>query len=203
MAKWRFGRQQVLIQIVSKMGKVIYIEGTQELDNGDLRKAFAKVFEKELKGKMPRIVMGNGKNQTIDKFHSTPLGKEEVRYLLVDSDVPVADKALVCADYNGQKPNRKVDCTEQNTYLMIQEAEAWLLSQPEVLKRHKVNVAKLPKRNVMEIADPSDKLAELYKDSGMEYHKVRDFSRVFPDLDTNLLKEYFSEFKDLIAGLSA
>ena len=131
------------------------------------------------------------------------MGKEEVRFLLVDSDAPVEDKAEVCADYNAKKANRKVDCTEQNTYLMIQEAEAWLLSQPDVLKRHKVSVAKLPKRNVMEISDPSDKLAELYKDSGMEYHKVRDFSRVFPDLDTNSLKEYFSEFKNLITGLSA
>lgn len=184
------------------MGNVIYIEGTQDLDNGDLRKAFAKVLEKELKGKMPRIVMGNGKNQTIDKFHSTPLGKEESRFLLVDSDALVDDKLAICAEFNELKPNRKVDCTEKNTYLMIQEAESWLLSQPDILKQHKVSIAKLPKRNVMEIPNPSDKLAELYKDSGMEYHKVRDFSRVFPDLDTVSLKAYFSEFKDLIAELS-
>ena len=201
MEKWRSGWKQVLIYI-GKMGNVIYIEGTQDLDNGDLRKAFAKVLEKELKGKMPRIVMGNGKNQTIDKFHSTPLGKEEGRFLLVDSDAPVNDKVAICAELNESKPNRKVDCTEKNTYLMIQEAESWLLSQPDILKLHKVNVAKLPKRNVMDIQDPSDKLAELYRDSGKEYHKVRDFSRVFPDIDTYLLKTYFSEFKELIAALS-
>lgn len=38
----------------------------------------------------------------------------------------------------------------------------------------------------------------MYKDSGKEYHKARDFSRVFPELDTKPLKDYFSEFKSLI-----
>lgn len=186
------------------MSKVLYIEGTQDLDNGDLRLAFAKLFEKELKGKMPRIVMGNGKGQTVDKFQSTPLQKDEDRYVLVDSDAPVGDndKANICQHYNELKPNLKQLCTTANTYMMIQEAEAWILSQPEVLKKYKIKTNKLPQKNVMEIPDPSDLLASMYKDSGKEYHKVRDFSRVFPELDTNALKEYFSDFKCLIEVLS-
>lgn len=184
------------------MGKVIYIEGIRDLDNGDLRKAFAKVLKKELKENMPRIIMGNGKNQTIDKFHSTPLSRDENRFLLVDSDGPVNDKLEVCIKYNQQKPNRKQDCTMMNTFLMIQEAEAWLLSQPEVLNRHRVNTDKLPKRNVMEIDSPSDKLAELFRNSGLEYHKVRDCSQLLPDLDTDALKDYFPEFRNLIEALS-
>ena len=183
------------------MSKVIYIEGTQDLDNGDLRKAFAKLFEKELKGMMPRVVMGNGKGQTIDKFQSTPLKSGEIRYLLVDSDAPVESKVDLCRFFNDQKPNLKQECTESNTFLMIQEAEAWILSQSAVLMKYKINVNKLPKKNVMGIANPSDLMAELYKDSGKEYHKVRDFSRVFPELDTNALKDYFSEFKDLVQAL--
>ena len=186
------------------MSKVIYIEGTQDLDNGDLRLAFAKLFEKELKGKMPRIVMGNGKGQTVDKFQSTPLQKGEDRYVLVDSDAPVGDneKVNICQHYNEQKVNLKQLCTTANTYLMIQEAEAWILSQPEVLKKFKIKLNKLPQKNVMEISGPSDLMASMYKDSGKEYHKVRDFCRVFPELDTKSLKEYFSEFKNLIEILS-
>lgn len=186
------------------MSKEIYIEGTQDLDNGDLRLAFAKLFEKELKGKMPRIVMGNGKGQTVDKFQSTPLQEGEDRYVLVDSDAPVGekDKENICQHYNEQKPNLKQPCTTANTYLMIQEAEAWILSQPEVLKRFKIKTNRLPSKNVMDIPDPSDLMANMYKDSGKEYHKVRDFSRVFPELDTKILKEFFPEFKSLIEVLS-
>lgn len=183
------------------MSKVIYIEGTQDLDNGDLRLAFAKLFEKELKGKMPRIVMGNGKGQTVDKFQSTPLHNGEKRFVLVDSDAPVNDKESICLHYNEQTPNLKHNCTITNTYFMIQEAEAWILSQPKVLRKFKIETRKLPKKNVMEIPNPSDLMATLYKDSGKEYHKVRDFSRVFPELDTKTLKEYFPEFNSLIEVL--
>ena len=53
--------------------KTLYIEGSADTDNGNLRRAFAMLLEKELANKMPRIIMGDGKNQTIDKFHSTPI----------------------------------------------------------------------------------------------------------------------------------
>ena len=183
------------------MGKVIYIEGTQDLDNGDLRKAFAKLFEKELKGNMPRIIMGNGKGQTIDKFQTTPFKPDEERYLLVDSDVLITDKSDVCQTFNKDKINIRLESTIENTFLMIQEAEAWILSQPEILKKHNIKVSRLPKKNVMLITKPSDMMSSLYRDSGREYHKVRDFCRIFPDLNTSALKVYFSEFKDLVEVL--
>lgn len=183
------------------MGKVIYIEGTQELDNGDLRRAFSKLLEKELKGNMPRIVMGNGKVQTIDKFLTTPFKPDEERYLLVDSDISIDDKSYLCQSFNDGRSNIRHKSVVGNTFFMIQEAEAWILSQPEILKKHKIVVSKLPQKNVMQIAKPSEVMSSLYKDSGREYHKVRDFCRVFPDLNTGALKVYFSEFKDLVEVL--
>ena len=183
------------------MKKVIYIEGTRDMDNGDLRKAFSLLFEKELKGNMPKVIMGNGKDQTIDKFHSTPLSQNEQRYLLVDSDAPVKDKVEICTKFNETKPNRIADCKIDNTFLMIQESESWILSQPDVLQKHNISVEKLPQRNVVEIPKPSEMLAVLYKVSNKEYHKVRDFSHLLPDLDTNRLKKYFDEFNGLVAAL--
>ena len=150
---------------------------------------------------MPKIIMGNGKWQTIDKFLLTPIKVGEVRFLLVDSDSPVSNKTDICKYFNKKVSNPKHVCAEYNTYLMIQEAEAWILSQPVVLKKHGIKVGKLSKKNVMEISNPSDLIAEIYKDSGKEYHKVRDFCLLLPDLDTSVLKSYFSDFKGLMETL--
>lgn len=46
--------------------KTLYIEGT-ETDNGNLRKAFSILLEKELSGNMPRIIMGDGLQQKSSK----------------------------------------------------------------------------------------------------------------------------------------
>lgn len=46
----------------------LIVEGTTDTSNGDLRKGFNKLLSKKLSGKMPRIVMGDGKTQAINKF---------------------------------------------------------------------------------------------------------------------------------------
>ena len=48
--------------------KRLYIEGSANTANGNLRIAFSKLLEKELKGNMPRIVMGDSKSHTIEKY---------------------------------------------------------------------------------------------------------------------------------------
>ncbi len=53
----------------------------------------------------------------------------------------------------------------------------------------------------MEISKPSVELARLYKLSGKEYHKVSEFVKVFPLLDSQQLKVYFEEYSRLIAAL--
>ncbi|GAB1443930.1 hypothetical protein MASR2M39_27750 [Ignavibacteriales bacterium] len=45
---------------------ILFVEGTKDTSNGDLRKGFNKLLSKNLSGKMPRIVMGDGKKQAID-----------------------------------------------------------------------------------------------------------------------------------------
>ena len=184
------------------MNKVIYIEGSSDVENGNLRVAFAKLLEKELKGNMPKIVMGNGKDQTIDKFYSTPLKINEFRFLLIDSDFFIIEKKSLCTQFNDKKEKRLIDCTENNTYFMVQESEAWILSQPGILNNYNIKTHHLPVKNVMEITKPSEKLAELYQLSGMTYHKVRDFCKIFPEIDTPKLKVYFPEFNELIKTLS-
>lgn len=182
--------------------KTIYIEGSSETDNGNLRKAFSCLFEKELSGNMPRIIMGDGKDQTIDKFHSTPVKPGERRFLLFDSDKAMPNKQLICQEYNDAKPNRKVDATADNTFLMIQEVEAWILSQPDVLSAAGIDMSKFKIPDVETISKPSEKLKELYKHSNKVYTKVSEFVKIFPQLDSSRLKSSCPEYKSLIMALS-
>ena len=72
--------------------KKLYIEGD---NNPDLRMAFSKLLEQELKNGMPKIVMGEGKSQTIQKFMTAPKKENEERFLLVDSDAPMEKKQML------------------------------------------------------------------------------------------------------------
>ncbi len=110
--------------------KTLYVEGSPDLENGDLRKAFSILLAKELEGIMPRIVMGKGKQQTVDKFLTTPMSNNEVRFLLVDSDkeMPGKNDRQEYGEFNASKPNHVMDSDSANTFFMIQEAETWILS---------------------------------------------------------------------------
>lgn len=183
--------------------KRLYIEGSANTANGNLRMAFAKLLSKELKGNMPRIVMGDSKNHTIDSFFTESIDSKEERFLLVDSDEPKPNKQHICDKYNQKyKAKQNIDSSINNTFLMIQEAEAWLLSQPEVLVQAGIDMSKFNSQNVESIKDPSEKLADLYKKSGKTYNKVRDFAIVFPKLDTTKLKQTCPEFLALINALN-
>ena len=183
--------------------KVIYIEGTSETDNGSLRNAFSALFEKELKGGMPHVIMGDGKEQTIEKFLSKPLVADEHRYLLIDSDQPLLDdtKQKILKEIRDRKVNKKIEPTENNVFFMVQEVEAWILSQPNVLKLVGIKTDSVPQCHAGSISKPSNVLSDVYRKSGKQYHKVRDFVRVFTLLDTQQLKKDFEEFRLFIETL--
>ncbi len=183
--------------------KTLYVEGSPDLENGDLRKAFSILLAKELGGVMPRIVMGKGKQQTVDKFLTTPMSNNEVRFLLVDSDkeMPGKNDRKEYGEFNASKPNRVMDSDSANTFFMIQEAETWILSQPDVLKKEGLKKMSYNRTDLTRIPNPSDLVGRIYKENGRTYHKVRDFSRLFPLLDTGKLKVTFTDFADLIKAL--
>lgn len=179
--------------------KRIYIEGEK---NSSLRMAFSKLFEQELKGNMPQIILGEGISQTVDKFRTSPLVKDEERYLLVDSDEKITDRADLVKRVNEKckQKNCKIEATEDNTFFMEQEVEAWILSQPEALKKRGVSDG-LPLKNIPSINKPSEKLSEIYSRNKKTYHKTKEFPLVFKLLDSNQLKDYSPEYKALIEKL--
>lgn len=56
--------------VTGKQRKILFIEGSADRSNGALSQGFHKLLKKKLAGNMPRIIMGNGKYQTINKFKS-------------------------------------------------------------------------------------------------------------------------------------
>jgi len=145
---------------------------------------------------MPRIVMGDGKHQAIKKF--TPF--KNVRYprLLIDLD---------------EKENIRFDDLKKNNlsnksdlvFYMIQEMEAWFLSQPEILDDYysgKIS-KKIPKGLASAISKPSDLLYKITKSSKKKkYHKVVHAVDLLQKLDATKLMVDFEDFKRLIETLN-
>ncbi len=140
--------------------------------------------------------MGNGKTQAIRKFKKNKLS--DFSYLLIDLDNVESEKGTELLKY-------KVSTKEDAIFFMIQEMEAWFLSQPHILDDfYKVSISsKLTKRNPKEIADPVAVLQKATKNTRKgKYHKVKHGTALLELLDAKKLKKSFSEFEKLIDKLS-
>ena len=168
---------------------VLFVEGTSDDTNGDLRQGFENLLKKELAEKMPRIKLGNGITQTIDKFSNT----EGVKFLLIDLD-----------GHSDNKTERfkKLNLPEPLTFFMVQAMEAWFLSQPNILNDFYKKDLKIPQKHASEIDKPDRELRKLTKNSDKkEYHKVRHAVELLSKLDVKKLKIDFPDFNSLIEAL--
>ncbi len=177
--------------------KALYIEGTTDTTNGNLRQGFNKLLSKVLEGRMPRIIMGNSKNSTIDKFKHN--NKADTKYILIDSDC--APAAL-----HAQIKTLCLEKFESELFFMIQEMETWFISQPKVLDLlyHEKISDKIPHRPLEEIPSPASLLEEITRNNttkGM-YHKVRHGTDLLENLDATQLRIDFNQFDNLVKALA-
>jgi hypothetical protein len=180
---------------------ILFIEGEPNTPNGDLRQGFSKLLEKKLKGKLPKMILGGGKSQTVDKFKNNRLGGTKV-LLLIDLDKSETEIELDLKEY-GLLEQR------ENVFYMVQEMECWFLSQPEILDKfygldnNKKKVSdKIPKRKSIEFSNPDEKLKEYTKNTKKgEYHKIKHAVELLKLLDSTKLESDFEEFKRLIKRL--
>lgn len=181
--------------VTKRLKKVLlFIEGTSDDTNGDLRQGFENLLKKELAGKMPSIKLGDGMNQTITKFSNTVRKDsfgEGGKFLLIDLDDDTKTQRLTT-----------FKLPESETFFMVQAMEAWFLSQPEILNDFYKTDLKIPKRNASDIPKPDDVLENLTKTTKKgKYHKVNHAVELLSKLDIVRLKEDFSDVKNLIDAL--
>ncbi|MBS1622873.1 MAG: DUF4276 family protein [Bacteroidetes bacterium] len=181
------------------VGKRLFIEGTTEDDNGDLSQGFRMLLEQKLKGRMPRIQMGDGKGTAIDMFKNTVYEKEkkEDRFLLVDLDATEERRAKDIEENGLMKYSDRC-------FYMIQEMETWFISQAvDVLDKHfKVSVSgKLAKKPATDFAHPDEEIDKCLKPAGKQYHKVKDGVKMLKMLNLDKLMKDFPDVKNLVEEL--
>jgi len=174
---------------------VLYIEGTPDDTNGDLRQGFSSLLSQELEGNMPRIIMADGKSQAINKF-KRPMPNHNP-LLIVDLDNPKEYKLTALKEVELETRSKKV-------FFMVQEMEAWFISQPQILDSfysHKVS-SKI-KRKPAEYEDPSGHLKKWTKNHAKKerYNKVRHGVPLLKLLNLNDLMKQFEDVNALIITL--
>ncbi|WP_373513015.1 DUF4276 family protein [Persicitalea sp.] len=180
---------------------ILFIEGEPNSSNGDLRQGFTKLLEQKLTGKLPKIILGGGKEQTIDKFLNNRLAGD-IFLLLLDLDDAETQR-------NADLRNHRLESHSERVFYMIQEMEAWFLSQPEVLdkfygldKTGKTVSEKLSKRKAEEIANPKEELIRITqnpREGGRgEYQIIKHAVELLKLLDANKLEKDSADFRKLV-----
>jgi hypothetical protein len=175
---------------------ILFVEGTADDTNGDLRNGFATLLGKTLKGRMPRIVMGDSREQTIKKFQNEK--RTTKKFLLIDLDAPKEKRTEVLYEL-------KLQDAEANTFFMIQETEAWFLSQPQLLDEFfgEAISTKIPDRDSQDISKPNKELQKWTRQSPKgKYHKVRHAVELLKKLDAEKLRNDFPDVNQLILTLT-
>ncbi len=180
--------------------KILFIEGTKDDTNGNLREGFHKLLEQKLKGNMPRIKMANSISEAKKTFINNSKLKRlsENSLLLIDLD-----------DYESNRQNKieeyRLNNFSENVFFMIREMEGWFLSQPNILDDfYKDEISrKIPKKNYKEFENPAEYLQNLTRNNlnRKKYHKVKHGVELLKMLDAHKLEKSSNEFENLIIQL--
>ena len=123
------------------MSAVIYIEGGGDGDEylaTLFRRAWTKFFQRAgLKGRMPRVMRGGGRNNTCDLFRTSVDSRRAGRIplLLVDSEEAVAAGRSGWRHLRGRDGwDRPRGARDDQVFLMVQAMETWFLADRPALR---------------------------------------------------------------------
>lgn len=175
--------------------KILFVEGTSDDTNGNLREGFHRLLVQLLEGNMPRIKMGNGCQSTIRTFRNNRLSSHQ--FLLIDLDAPGTEKDNKINEYN-------LADYRSDIFFMIQEMESWFLSQPNILDEYygESISSRIVRLNVESINEPDRFLRDLTRNTNRgKYHKVKHGVELLKKLDAHQLLQSSPEFSSLIDRL--
>lgn len=171
----------------------IFCEG-----DAGLRQGFSSLFN-QVKGnnvKLSFIACG-GKDHAVTKFKGGRKGNTN-KILLIDLDG---------AENTKNEKLNSMGLEPKVVFFMVQEMEAWFLSQHEVLDKHysKEVSEHLPKKHAKDIATPSSVLKEMVAKhatgANKEYHKVKDAAMLLQKIDIRRLRNDFTDVENLVVAL--
>jgi len=179
---------------------VLFVEGSSNISNGNLRIGFNKLL-RQAGRPMPQIEMSDDMAGAIRKFK-----------LEVEKTVPRFERVLLLVDLDGPEETREAWLAKydllphrEQVFLMIQEMEAWFLSQPDKLPafyRPPMPHA-LPKAAPARVPHPAQELARCTKDHRPKgtYHKTGHGAQLLELLSLTKLQADFSDVARLVAAL--
>jgi Domain of unknown function (DUF4276) len=178
----------------------LIIEGTSTTDNGDLRQGFVALLNKDAKARGNfTLEMGNGIDKTAWAFIKKRQSGLDNHLLLIDSDCP---SEQLFETLQGLK----LQPYQHEVFFMIQEMEAWFLSQPEVLEQFygKGVTKKLTKKHASLFLNPKEELKAITKDSKRgPYQIVKHATALLKELDNITLARDFEDFRRLLETISS
>ena len=138
--------------------------------------------------------MGNGKKEAVKKFRAL---SQNNKGLLIDLDAPESKRDKDLSDNH-------LGELKVYVFYMIQEMEAWFLSQPQLLENFYKDIdwKDLYDIEASQIARPSTILQEKTRYSNRrKYHKIKHAVELLPMLNTKKLSADFIDFQRLISTL--
>lgn len=170
-----------------------------------LRSAFASMLEKRYKGKMPTIIMGGAKSNTVHDYQKSTSNPSVIKLLLIDLDAADSD-----ANKKGDLENHQLLDHQDCVFYMIQEMEAWFIHQPAAIDmafprqgtKGLVSGHVPTTRPVSDIKNPKEHMHTAFRAAKRpRYKEVNDGANILTFLDIGQLCRDDAEFKKLIDRL--
>lgn len=179
---------------------VIFVEGSRNTDNGDLRIGFGKLLRSANLPQQPRIIMGNDTAGTVRLWRlelEKPRSEFEYVLLLVDLDGPSASRAAWLATHG-------LTAHAARIFFMVQKMEAWFLSQPAMVHVfYQPKLAhSLPKAAPEQVPHPDRVLEHCTTGTRKgRYHKTGHGALLLAQLQLADLRTIFSDVDRLLKAL--